>query len=90
LKEPNATFLHVLALNFASVVPREEVEKWGADFGKHPVGSGAFELQEWKLGQELIFRKNPNYFKAGVPRLDHIKFEMGQDPSVALLRLEKG
>lgn len=89
LKEPNATFLHVLALNFASVVPREEVEKWGADFGKHPVGSGAFELQEWKLGQELIFRKNPNYFKAGVPRLDHIKFEMGQDPSVALLRLEK-
>ncbi|HBU4156442.1 TPA: ABC transporter substrate-binding protein, partial [Klebsiella pneumoniae] len=81
LKEPNATFLHVLALNFASVVPREEVEKWGADFGKHPVGSGAFELQEWKLGQELIFRKNPNYFKAGVPRLDHIKFEMGQDPS---------
>lgn len=39
---------------------------------------------------ELIFRKNPNYFKAGVPRLDHIKFEMGQDPSVALLRLEKG
>nr|WEQ77177.1 hypothetical protein FBMMDGCC_00096 [Klebsiella pneumoniae subsp. pneumoniae] len=46
LKEPNATFLHVLALNFASVVPREEVEKWGADFGKHPVGSGAFELQE--------------------------------------------
>ncbi|WP_227647320.1 ABC transporter substrate-binding protein, partial [Klebsiella pneumoniae] len=77
LKEPNATFLHVLALNFASVVPREEVEKWGADFGKHPVGSGAFELQEWKLGQELIFRKNPNYFKAGVPRLDHIKFEMG-------------
>jgi peptide/nickel transport system substrate-binding protein len=35
----------VLALNFASVVPREEVEKWGADFGKHPVGSGAFELQ---------------------------------------------
>ncbi len=90
LKEPNATFLHVLALNFASMVPREEVEKWGADFGKHPVGSGAFELQEWKLGQELIFRKNPNYFKAGVPRLDHIKFEMGQDPSVALLRLEKG
>lgn len=70
----------MLALNFASVVPREEVEKWGADFGKHPVGSGAFELQEWKLGQELIFRKNPNYFKAGVPRLDHIKFEMGQDP----------
>ncbi|WP_130834128.1 ABC transporter substrate-binding protein [[Erwinia] mediterraneensis] len=90
LSEPNATFLHVLALNFASVVPQEEVKKWGADFGKHPVGSGAFALEEWKLGQALVLRKNPNYYKAGVPVLDRITFEIGQDPSVALMRLQKG
>ncbi len=90
LKEPNATFLHVMALNFASVVPKEAVEQWGADFGKHPVGTGAFELGGWKLGQELIFKKNPHYFKAGLPHMDSIRFEVGQDPSVALLRLEKG
>ncbi|KAA8999377.1 ABC transporter substrate-binding protein [Affinibrenneria salicis] len=90
LKEPNATFLHVLALNFASVVPREAVEKWGADFGKHPVGTGAFEMSEWKLGQQLVFKKNPAYFKSGVPLLDSITFEVGQDPSVALMRLERG
>jgi peptide/nickel transport system substrate-binding protein len=56
LKEPNATFLHVLALNFASVVPREEVEKWGADFGKHPVGSGALSSRSGSWAR-LIFRK---------------------------------
>jgi ABC-type transport system substrate-binding protein len=90
LKEPNATFLQVMALNFASIVPKEAVDQWGADFGKHPVGTGAFELSEWKLGQELVFKKNPHYYRAGIPHLNSIRFEVGQDPSVALLRLEKG
>ncbi|RVP33168.1 ABC transporter substrate-binding protein, partial [Sinorhizobium meliloti] len=49
LTRPDATFLHVMALNFAHVVPKEEVEKHGADFGKNPVGSGAFKLAEWTL-----------------------------------------
>ncbi|TWI58555.1 peptide/nickel transport system substrate-binding protein [Pseudomonas duriflava] len=90
LSQPNATFLHVMALNFASVVPKEAVQQWGADFGKHPVGSGAFELAEWKLGQSLVFKKNPAYFESGLPYLDSIRFEIGQDPTVSLLRLQKG
>ncbi|GAB6386657.1 ABC transporter substrate-binding protein [Stutzerimonas marianensis] len=90
LSEANATFLHVMAINFASVVPKEAVEQWGEDFGKHPVGTGAFSLEEWKLGQRLVFKKNPEYFHQGLPYLDGITFEVGQDPSVALLRLEKG
>ncbi|RVC62996.1 ABC transporter substrate-binding protein, partial [Mesorhizobium sp. M2A.F.Ca.ET.046.02.1.1] len=45
LSQPDATFLNVLALNFASVVPKEAVEAAGGDFGKHPVGSGAFTLK---------------------------------------------
>lgn len=83
LSAPNATFLHVMAINFASVVPREEAEKWGADFGKHPVGTGAFTLADWQLGQKLVFKKNPDYYKAGIPRLDGITFEVGQEPMVA-------
>ncbi|MEK1942398.1 MAG: ABC transporter substrate-binding protein [Pseudomonas sp.] len=90
LSAPNATFLHIMAINFASVVPKEDVEKWGADFGKHPVGTGAYSLAEWKLGQQIVFKKNPTYFRAGLPHLDSITFEVGQDPMVALLRLEKG
>ncbi len=90
LKQPNATFLHVMAINFASIVPKEEVEKWGADFGKHPVGTGAYSLAEWKLGQQIVFKKNPSYYRVGLPHIDTITFEVGQDPMVALLRLQKG
>jgi peptide/nickel transport system substrate-binding protein/oligopeptide transport system substrate-binding protein len=90
LTRPDATFLHVMAINFSHVVPKEEVERWGADFGKHPVGTGAFKLGEWTLGQRLVFERNADYWHKGLPHLDKITFEIGQEPIVALLRLQKG
>ena len=90
LSRPDATFLHVMAINFAHVVPKEEVEKYGADFGKHPVGTGAYKLAEWTLGQRLVFERNPDYWHKGLPYLDKITFEIGQEPTVALLRLQNG
>lgn len=90
LSRPDATFLHVMALNFASVVPKEAVDEYGADFGKHPVGTGAFKLADWTIGQKLVFEKNADYWRPGVPYLDSITFEVGQEPIVALLRLQKG
>src|SRR3954470_5979328 len=90
LTRPDATFLHVMAINFSHVVPKEEVEKYGADFGKHPVGTGAFKLSEWNSGQDLIFERNKDYYKQGLPHLDKITFQIGQEPVVALLRLQKG
>jgi ABC-type transport system substrate-binding protein len=72
LSHADATFLQVMALNFASVVPKEAVAQWPADFGHHPVGSGAYSLVQWNLGQQLVFKKNPNYFQKGLPYLDGI------------------
>jgi len=90
LSRPDATFLHVMALNFASIVPEEAVAEHGTDFGKHPVGTGAFKLNEWAIGQRLVFAKNEDYWRDGVPYLDGVTFEVGQEPIVALLRLQQG
>ncbi|WP_368412749.1 ABC transporter substrate-binding protein [Dongia sp.] len=90
LTAPDATTLHLLALNFSYVVPKEEVEKSGLDFGKKPVGTGAYKVTEWTSGQKIVLDRNADYFKAGLPRLDKITFEIGQEPVVALLRLQKG
>jgi ABC-type transport system substrate-binding protein len=90
LSRPDAPFLHKLALNFAHVVAREAVEAAGADFGKQPVGTGAFRLAEWTLGQRVVFERNPDYYHEGLPRLDTITFEVGQEPIVATLRLLRG
>ena len=90
LSRPYAPFLQVLALNFALVVPKEEVEKPGVDFAKHPVGSGPFKLQDWKLGQRITLVRNPDYHQKGVPHLDKLVVEVAQEPLTALLRLENG
>ena len=90
LAKPDATFMQVVALNFSGVVPKEEVEKWGADFGHHPIGSGPYKVTEWTLGQRIVFERNKDFYVPGVPYLDKIIFEIGQEPLVALLRLQKG
>ena len=85
LSRPDATFLHVMAINFAHVVPKEEVEKYGADFGKNPVGTGAFKLAEWTLGQRVVFERNPDYWKHGPAqsRQDHLRDRPGADRGAA-------
>lgn len=90
LTRPDATFLHVMAINFASVVPKEDAEKFGPDFGKNPVGSGAFKFTSWALGQKLTIDRNPDYYRQGLPKLDQVNFEVGVDPAVALQRLKSG
>lgn len=90
LTRPDATFLHVMAINFSFVVPKEEVEKYGEDFGKNPVGTGAYKFTKWTLGQELVISRNADYYVSGIPKIDEIKFEVGIDPTVALARLKSG
>ena len=90
LSRPDATFLHVMGLNFASVVAKEAVEAAGDDFGKTAMGTGAFKLAEWTIGQRLMFEKNEDYWREGLPYLDSVTFEVGQEPIVALLRLQNG
>jgi len=90
LNRPDATFSHVMALNFASIVPKEAVEASGEDFGREPVGSGAFKLAEWSPGQRVVFERFDGYHREGVPKLDQVTFEIGLEPTVALLRLQQG
>ena len=90
LSRPDATILQVLAINFSFAVPREAVEKYGQDFGRHPVGTGAFKMTDWTLGQRVVFERNKDYFRKGIPLLDKITFSIGLEPTVALLRLQRG
>jgi oligopeptide transport system substrate-binding protein len=90
LAKPDATFLQVVALNFAGVVAKEDVAQWGADYGHHPSGTGAYYLDHWTLGQELVLKRNPDYYVKGQPYLDQISFKIGAEPLTALLQLQKG
>lgn len=90
LTQPDTTFLNVMAMNFAYVVPKEVVQKEGANFGHAPVGTGPFLLKQWTAGQKIVFVRNPHYFFDKLPYLDGVTFLIGLDPEVALLRLQSG
>jgi peptide/nickel transport system substrate-binding protein/oligopeptide transport system substrate-binding protein len=90
LAQPDVTFLNVMALNFAFIVPKEEVEKYKDDFGHHPVGTGPFVFDTWTSGQKITFKKNPTYFKPELPYLDGVEVQIGATPEVNVLKLEKG
>ena len=84
-------FLHKLTMPFAAVVDREAAERWGEkDFTRHPVGTGAFVLDEWVYGQRLRLARNPRYFRAGHPYLDAVEVTIGVSPQLAWLKYQRG
>jgi ABC-type transport system substrate-binding protein len=90
LEQPQGAFTAILSMSINAVVPREEVQRWGEDFRLHPVGTGPFRLERWTPGQEIVFARNPQYFRQGAPSLDRIVYKLGVDPSVGLLQFERG
>ena len=42
----------------------EWVQKWGNKaFGRHPLGTGPFIFVNWTPGQDIVLKRNPNYWK---------------------------
>jgi ABC-type transport system substrate-binding protein len=75
LSEPYAPFISILGMNKFKVVPREEVEKSEAGFGKAPVGTGPFRFVSMKEGEEILLEANGDYFE-GRPYLDRVVFKI--------------
>jgi peptide/nickel transport system substrate-binding protein len=55
-----------------------------------PIGTGPFKFQEYVQGDHLSLVKNPNYWKAGLPYLDGIRFQVFKDPQSMLVAFEAG
>jgi ABC-type transport system substrate-binding protein len=74
LAKPDYNFLYILAMPNIGAQAREVVERYGADIGAHPVGTGAFRLVEWKRSAKIVLERNPNfremYFEAEPPAGD--------------------
>jgi ABC-type transport system substrate-binding protein len=62
-KTPSAHFPATLADVAGMVVSPAAVEKYGADFGNHGIGAGAFKLKEWRRGDRIVLEKNDSYWR---------------------------
>ena len=62
IRKPMYVFIYNFAdCRVACAVAREVAEKYGDDFGAHPVGTGPFRLAFWKRSSKMVFERNPGY-----------------------------
>ena len=63
LKSPYSPLFGILSMPYCAVVPKEAVVYYGADFGRHPIGSGPFKFISWHPNQAITLSKNDAYFE---------------------------
>jgi oligopeptide transport system substrate-binding protein len=90
LTQADPAFLNKIAMPFCYVVDKATVAQYGTQVNHHPVGTGPFTMESWTPGQEIVMKRNPNYFDAANVHLDGIDFTFSADPQTALLKLERG
>jgi len=91
LTSSSPTFLLVMAMPFFSAVDPAYVNAHPEAYvDYHPMGTGAFELASYKPNVSWVFKKNPNYFKKGLPYLNEIVFTNDSSPQSVLEHYQQG
>jgi peptide/nickel transport system substrate-binding protein len=97
LKEPYAPFLDSISQVYVAMVSPSAVQKWGADYRDHQVGTGPFMIQEYVAKDHITLAKNPDYNWApefmghqGPAYLEQITFRFYPDAATRAPALEAG
>ena len=61
LKQTDYVFLYTMAHAPFGAVAREVVEAYGDDLPAHPVGTGPYQLKEWKRSNKIVLEANPDF-----------------------------
>ena len=93
-KSANAAFMNEAA-GFGMVSPTA-VQKFGADSGHNPVGTGPFKFKEYIVGQHVTVERNPDYnwgptpLRTGPPQVKTVVFRILADPGTRFNALKTG
>jgi peptide/nickel transport system substrate-binding protein len=97
LTQPYAPFLDSVSQVYVGMASPTAVQKWGADYQLHQVGTGPFMFKEYVPQDHLTLVRNPAYSWAphvyshdGPAYLEEIEFRFFTDPAVRALALESG
>lgn len=93
LSKPIPALIRALGSDETPMIPRHVFE--GQDFNTNPavnkpVGTGPFVLREWQRGSHMVFERNPNYYKPGLPYLDRVVFRFVSDAGTRVAMMERG
>lgn len=94
LNSPDASFLWHMATHYAPVLSKEYADQLTAqgrqeEMDRQPVGTGPYQLSEYRTGQYIRLARNPHYWK-GVPRLQQAVIDLGSGGTGRLSKLLTG
>ncbi|WP_263145974.1 ABC transporter substrate-binding protein [Pseudomonas sp. RIT-PI-AD] len=94
LSAPDATFLAMLSMGFASIYSAEytgQLMRAGTPekLNSAPIGTGPFIFKRFQKDAVVRYAANPDYF-AGKPAVDNLIFAITPDANVRLQKLRRG
>ncbi|AOV08726.1 ABC transporter substrate-binding protein [Sporosarcina ureilytica] len=89
LESPNAALFAVLTDAGNIIVPKEEVEGWGDDFGANLIGTGPFSIKNWQRDQQVDLERQDKYW-GQKPLLDGVQLKVIADTNMMTNALRSG
>jgi peptide/nickel transport system substrate-binding protein len=96
LKQPSAVFKYVPATGAGRIISKAYYQKHADDFGTAAggiVATGPFVYQEWTSGQEIVLKKNVNYWdkeKLSANVIDTLIFRIIPEDTSRVIALQTG
>jgi peptide/nickel transport system substrate-binding protein len=95
LNNPFAPFADALTTGWLVPLSKAAVAK--GDYGRHPVGAGPFTFGEWKSGERIVLKKNPDFKSApafyknkGPIAYDQLVFKIIPEEATRIAAVESG
>lgn len=94
LNKPDASFLWHIATHYAPILSAEYADQLTLSghqeqMDRQPVGTGPFQLSEYRTGQFIRLARNPFYWK-GLPKMSQVVIDMGAGGTGRLSKLLTG
>jgi ABC-type transport system substrate-binding protein len=90
LKDWNSSSLEAIGFFVRHVSPTA-VQANGKEWAyTNPVGTGPFLLDQWNMNVSVTYKKNPDYWEPGEPKVDRIELLIIEDANTAASALRAG
>lgn len=90
VKYPFAPIYNYLASSRGDIINKKAMEEMGGEeYGRNPVGTGAFILKDWITGDSLVLERNENYW-GDKPVYSKLVFRIITEQTNRAIELETG
>ncbi|GHU60526.1 glutathione ABC transporter substrate-binding protein [Spirochaetia bacterium] len=96
LSQPSAVFKYIPAIGAGRIISKAYYEKHAGNFGTPQggiVGTGPFQYVSWTSGQEIVLKKNTNYWnkaKLAANSIDTLVYKVIPDDTTRVIALQTG